>query len=85
MNKVANIKNKSNNNKSNNNKSNNKSNKNNKSNNKSFGGDLIQKYSLASIDEGNELGRFKHSNTILGILGVGSLLYYVYYSKQHTM
>ena len=61
----------------------NKSNKN-KSNNKNIGGDLIQKYSLASIDEGSELGGFKHSNTVLGILGVGSLLYYIYYGK-HTM
>ena len=44
--------------------------------------DLNQKYSLASIDEGNELGGFKHSNTILGVLGVGSLLYYVYYKQN---
>ncbi len=46
------------------------------------GTDLNQKYSLASIDEGNELGGFKHSNTILGFLGVGSLLYYVYYKQN---
>lgn len=70
-------------------KTGNKSNKNNKSNNKNksnkqnIGGDLTQKYSLASIEEGSELGGFKHSNTILGILGVGSLLYYVYYGKQN--
>ena len=72
MNKTGNKKNKSNKNKSNKNKS----------NNKNIGGDLTQKYSLASIDEGSELGGFKHSNSILGILGVGSLLYYVYYGKQ---
>ena len=66
------------------NKTGNKKNKynKNKSNSKNIGGDLIQKYSLASIDEGSELGGFKHSNSILGILGVGSLLYYVYYGKQ---
>lgn len=70
-------------------KTGNKSNKKNKSNNKSnnknknIGGDLTQKYSLASIDEGSELGGFTHSNSILGILGVGSLLYYIYYSKQN--
>jgi hypothetical protein len=58
----------------------NKSNKN-KSNKKNTGGDLTQKYSLASIEEGSELGGFKHSNSILGILGVGSLLYYIYYGK----
>jgi hypothetical protein len=61
---------------------NNKFIKKNKSVKSSGGTDLNQKYSLASIDEGSELGGFKHSNTILGILGVGSLLYYVYY-KQH--
>jgi hypothetical protein len=67
-----------------NNKNNNK-NKNNKSTKSSGGTDLNQKYSLASIDEGSELGGFKHSNTILGVLGVGSLLYYVYYKKNiHT-
>ena len=55
---------------------------NNKSNKKNIGGDLTQKYSLASIDEGSELGGFKHSNTILAVLGVGSLLYYVY-TKQN--
>ena len=50
---------------------------------KSKGGtDLSQKYSLASIDEGVEIGGFKHSNTILGFLGVGSLLYYVYYKQN---
>jgi len=54
-----------------------------KSNKKNIGGDLTQKYSLASIDEGSELGGFKHSNSILGILGVGSLLYYIYYGKQN--
>ena len=66
------------------NKSNKKKFSNNKSNNKNknIGGDLTQKYSLASIDEGSELGGFKHSNSILGILGVGSLLYYIYYGKQ---
>ena len=64
---------------------NNKINKNNKnkSNKKNTGGDLTQKYSLASIEEGSELGGFKHSNSILGILGVGSLLYYIYYGKQN--
>ena len=61
---------------------NNKINKNNKSIKSSGGTDLNQKYSLASIDEGNELGGFKHSNTILGILGVGSLLYFVYYKQN---
>jgi hypothetical protein len=61
---------------------NNKFNKKNKSVKSSGGTDLSQKYSLASIDEGSELGGFKHSNTIIGILGVGSLLYYVY-SKQN--
>lgn len=46
------------------------------------GNDLEQKYSLASIDEGNEIGGFKNSNTIFGILGIGSLLYYVYYKQN---
>lgn len=41
--------------------------------------DLEQKYSLESIDEGNESGGFKHSNTIIGFLGIGALLYNVYY------
>jgi hypothetical protein len=67
MTKTGNKKNKSNNNKK----------------NKNIGGDLTQKYSLASIDEGSELGGFKYSNSILGILGVGSLLYYIYYGKQN--
>ena len=61
---------------------NNKFNKKNKSNKsiKSNGGtDLNQKYSLASIDEGSDN---RHINTILGILGVGSLLYYVYYKQN---
>ena len=48
----------------------------------SGGNDLEQKYSLASIDENSELGGFRHSNTILGILGVGSLLYYVYVKQN---
>jgi hypothetical protein len=61
---------------------NNKFNKKNKSIKSSGGTDLNQKYSLASIDEGSELGGFKHSNTILGVLGVGSLLYYVYYKQN---
>ena len=61
---------------------NNKFNKKNKTFKSSGGTDFNQKYSLASIDEGNELGGFKHSNTILGVLGVGSLLYYVY-TKQN--
>ena len=60
----------------------NKKNKTVKSTKSSGGTDLNQKYSLASIDEGNELGGFKHSNTIIGILGVGSLLYYVYYKQN---
>jgi len=67
------------------NKTRNKFNKKNKSikSTKSSGGtDLNQKYSLASIDEGNEIGGFKHSNTILGFLGVGTLLYYVYYKQN---
>ena len=66
-------------------KTRNKFNKKNKTiKSKSSGGtDLEQKYSLASIDEGSELGGFKHSNTILAVLGVGSLVYYVYY-KQNT-
>lgn len=47
--------------------------------------DLEQKYSLESIDEENELGRFKYSNTIIGILGIGALLYNVYYvNKQNN-
>ena len=63
----------------------NKKNKTVKSTKSSGGTDLNQKYSLASIDEGSELGGFKHSNTILGFLGVASLLYYVYYKKNiHT-
>lgn len=61
---------------------NNKFNKKNKSIKSSGGSDLTQKYSLASIDEGNELGGFKHSNTILGILGISTLLYYVYYKQN---
>jgi len=61
---------------------NNKFNKKNKSVKSSGGTDLSQKYSLSSIDEGSELGGFKHSNTILGILGVGSLLYYVYIKQN---
>ena len=61
---------------------NNKFNKKNKSFKTNGGTDLNQKYSIASIDEGSELGGFKHSNTILGILGVGSLLYYVYYKQN---
>ena len=63
-------------------KTRNKFNKKNKSIKSSGGTDLSQKYSLASIDEGSELGGFRHSNTILGILGVGSLLYYVYYKQN---
>jgi hypothetical protein len=63
-------------------KTRNKFNKKNKSIKSSGGTDLNQKYSIASIDEGSELGGFKHSNTILGILSVGSLLYYVY-NKQN--
>jgi len=55
----------------------------NKSNKKNIKGDLIRKYSLASIDEGTEVGGFKHSNTIIGFLGVGTLLYYIYYGKQN--
>ena len=46
------------------------------------GNDLEQKYSLASIDEGNEIGGFKHSNTLFGILGISTLLYYVYYKQN---
>ena len=60
----------------------NKKNKTIKSTKSSGGTDLEQKYSLASIDEGSELGGFRHSNTILGILGVGSLVYYVYYKQN---
>ena len=60
----------------------NKKNKSNKSIKSTGGTDLNQKYSLASIDEGSELGGFKHSNTIIAILGVGSLLYFVY-NKQN--
>ena len=60
----------------------NKKNKSIKSTKSSGGTDLNQKYSLASIDEGNELGGFKHSNTILGFFGVGTLLYYVYYKQN---
>ena len=61
---------------------NNKFNKKNKSIKSSGGTDFNQKYSLESIDEGDELGGFKHSNTILGFLGVGTLLYYVYYKQN---
>jgi len=61
----------------------NKKNKSVKSTKSSGGADLNQKYSLASIDEGSELGGFRHSNTILGILGVGSLIYYVYYKQNN--
>ena len=64
------------------NKTRNKFNKKNKSIKSTGGTDLNQKYSLASIDEGSELGGFKHSNTIIAILGVGSLLYFVY-NKQN--
>jgi len=60
----------------------NKKNKTIKSTKSSGGTDLDQKYSLASIDEGSELGGFKHSNTILAFLGVGSLLYYVYHKQN---
>jgi hypothetical protein len=63
----------------------NKKNKSVKSIKSSGGTDLNQKYSLASIDENSELGGFKHSNTMLAVLGVGSLLYYVYYKQNiHT-
>jgi hypothetical protein len=48
----------------------------------SGGKDLSQKYSLASIDEGSELGGFKHSNSILAVLGIGSLIYYIYYKQN---
>ncbi len=66
------------------NKTRNNKTKKNKSNKSSNGGtDLNQKYSLASIDEGNELGGFKHSNTIISFLGIGSLLYYVYYKQNN--
>jgi hypothetical protein len=66
-------------------KTRNKLNKKNKSVKSSGGADFNQKYSLASIDEGSELGGFKHSNTMLAVLGVGSLLYYVYYKQNiHT-
>jgi hypothetical protein len=47
----------------------------------SGGSDLNQKYSLASIDEGTEIGGFKHSNTIFSILGLGTL-YYIYYKQN---
>jgi hypothetical protein len=63
-------------------KTRNKFNKKNKSTKSRGGTDLEQKYSLASIDEGSELGGFKHSNTILAFLGVGSLLYYVYHKQN---
>lgn len=63
-------------------KTRNKFNKKTKSIKSKGGTDLSQKYSLASIDEGSELGGFKHSNTILGFLGVSSLLYYVYYKNN---
>ena len=62
---------------------NNKFNKKNKPTKSSGGTDFNQKYSLASIDEGSELGGFKHSNAIIGVLGIGSLLYYVY-NKQNN-
>jgi hypothetical protein len=67
------------------NKTRNKFNKKNKSikTTKSSGGtNLNQKYSLASIDEGSELGGFKHSNTILGILGISTLVYYIYHKQN---
>ena len=59
----------------------NKKNKTIKTTKSSGGTDLEQKYSLASIDEGSELGGFKHSNTILGVLGISTLVYYVFYNK----
>ncbi len=46
--------------------------------------DLEQKYSLESIDEGNELGGFKYSNTIIGFLGISALLYNVYYVNNQV-
>ena len=61
---------------------NNKFNKKNKSIKTSGGTDLSQKYSLASIDEGNEIGGFTHSNTIFSVLGISSLLYYIYYVNK---
>lgn len=60
----------------------NKKNKTIKTTKSSGGTDLEQKYSLASIDEGSELGGFKHSNTILGVLGISTLVYYVYYKQN---
>lgn len=65
------------------NKTRNNKTKKNKSNKSTNGGtDLNQKYSLASIDEGNELGGFKHSNTIIGFLGIGTLLYYTFFKQN---
>jgi len=59
-------------------KTRNKFNKKNKSIKSRGGTDLEQKYSLASIDEGNN----DLFTNIIGFLGVGSLLYYVYYKQN---
>ena len=41
---------------------------------------LSQKYSLETINEGVELGGFKHSNDIIGVLGLSLFIYYIYYT-----
>ncbi len=46
------------------------------------GGDLEQKYSLESINEDNDLGKFKFSNIIIGFFGISALLYNVIYVKK---
>jgi hypothetical protein len=57
----------------------NKNNKNNKNTNEKKI-NLSQKYSLETIDEGVELGGFKHSNDIIGVLGLSLFIYYIYYT-----
>ncbi len=61
---------------------NNKLNKKNKSSKvrASGGNDLEQKYSLASIDDDNGVGL--HANIVIGILGIGTLLYYTFYKQN---
>jgi hypothetical protein len=55
--------------------------KKNKSIKSSNGGtDLNQKYSLASIDDDNGLGL--HTNIAIGILGIGTLLYYTFFKQN---
>ena len=46
------------------------------------GKNLEQKYSLESISYDNELAGFKHSNIVIGFLGIGVLLYNMIYVKK---